>query len=182
MHISGDVRLVVMERKFQVILAGLREGDILIVWGLAGSVLCPLVFCSRFLFTCFSLSYDPLRIMAAADSTSYVAGAILEPALRQVFHVTGMPETFRLKLANQGVSELLLFANIADNMNTYKDLISSFLTEEELGLGPRRVLSLTRMANSWEKARIIITPQNSARTCVIEDPTRIPEMPVLEHS
>ena len=32
------------------------------------------------------------------------------------------------------------------------------------------------------RARTIITQQNSARKRAIEDPTRIPEMPVLEHS
>ena len=88
--------------------------------------------------------------MAVVDTTPHVTGAVPEAALRQVFHTTGLPEAFRLKLASQGVTELVVFANIADNMSTFKDLISTFFTEEELGAGPRRVLSLTRLANSWE--------------------------------
>ena len=115
--------------------------------------------------------------MAAVDSTPYSSAS-----LRQVFHSTGLPETFRLKLAEQGVAELSISANIADTMTTFKELNSTFFTEEELGAGPRRILSLTRIANSWEKARTVITQQNSARTRAIEDPTRIPEMLVLKYS
>ena len=71
--------------------------------------------------------------MAAVDSKPYTISAVPDAALRQVFHSTGLPETFRLKLAEQGVTELTVFANIADNMTTFKELISTFFTEKQLG-------------------------------------------------
>ena len=62
-----------------------------------------------------NLKFRPcLFSMAAMNMTTYSAGAVAEAALHQVVQKTGLPEAFRLKLAEQGVAELLVFANIPD--------------------------------------------------------------------
>ena len=87
--------------RFSLVQAGLREGRYLDRLGFGG--LC--VVSSR-VFLKISLSRVPAQvarivITAAADSTPYVAGATPEPALRQVFHVAGLP--FALLVSRPGI-------------------------------------------------------------------------------
>ena len=115
------------------------------------------------------------------DATIYPDGVTVEATLKQVWQSTNLPAQFRVKMATQGLTELSIFAGISDTLSGFKESISTFFEESELGATtPARILSLTRMGTAWEFARSLVKEAN--RTRLLEDPHRIPEISTTEYT
>ena len=143
--------------------------------------------CSRALPAQFSLSLLSAcfreSLARAMDATIYPDGVTVEATLKQVWQSTNLPAQFRVKMATQGLTELSIFAGISDTLTGFKESISTFFEEAELGATPpARILSLTRMGTAWEFARSLVKEKEANRTRLLEDPHRIPEISITEYT
>ena len=70
------------------------------------------------------------------DATIYPDGVTVEATLKQVWQSTNLLAQFRVKMATQGLTELSIFAGISDTLTGFKESISTFFEESELGATP----------------------------------------------
>ena len=78
---------------------------------------------------------------------------------------------------------LHLPAGISDTLTGFKESISTFFEESELGATPpARTLCLTRMGTAWEFARSLVKEKEANRTRLRDDPHRIPEISIAEYT
>ena len=117
------------------------------------------------------------------DATIHPDGVTVEATLKKVWQSTNLPAQFSVKMATQGLTELSIFDGISDTLTGFKESISTFFEEAELGATPpARILSLTRMGTAWEFARSLVKEKEANRARLLEDPNRIPEISVTEYT
>ena len=116
------------------------------------------------------------------DATKYTAEAKPELALRQIFHQCSLPEDVRLALAGAGVRTVDFMSNLGEDVAVVLANVVTLIGEDSLGTGPKKVVATTQITSVWRKSLLHVTNQESAKMRMCEDPTKIPEIAVAEHS
>ena len=132
-----------------------------------------------------SLSYCFLRsdIMAGVDSTPYTADARPDQTLRQVLHTASVPEAFRLRLAEVGVLTNDVMANLGESPQAFVQNIKALLTgDNPFGEAPQSIIVEAKLVSSWRKSRALMESTDSKRSKLMEDPHKIPEIPIHEYN
>ena len=112
------------------------------------------------------------------DKTPYVAGAVPEVLLRQVWHASAVDPAVRLRLAQIGVLSLDLFANMSENSEGFlKDMAKVIGGEHPFGKDADEIINQAKIVSSWRKARTQLAHTEGLRTKLAEDPLQIPEIP-----
>ena len=100
-----------------------------------------------------------------------------EVALRQIWHAADISKLTRIRLATVGVRTFDLFSNLAQFAEAVVVAIAVVIGGDELfGTGDEQIMTKTRIASAWNKAKNHVTHNDSLRARLQDDPRRIPEM------
>ena len=121
-------------------------------------------------------------IMAGIDCTPYTVEARPDQTLRQVLHTASVPEAFRLRLAGVGVLTNDVLANLGESPQAFVQNIKALLGgDNNFGEAPQFIIVEAKLVSSWRKSRALMESTDSKRLKLMEDPHKIPEIPIHEY-
>lgn len=118
-----------------------------------------------------------------ADSTNYTAENTPELAVRQILLKSRAPENLGVALANLGFIDPDSWSAIADFQSDFKEAVKGLVTEADLSVDERsRNATLILLTAAWKKCTALASCLDTRRARLEEDPHRIPEIGVQDHS
>ena len=94
-----------------------------------------------------------------------------------------MPEAFRWRLAEVGVLTNDVMANLGESPQGFVQNIKALLTgDNPFGEAPQSIIVEAKLISSWRKSRALMESIDSKRSKLMEDPQKIPEIPIHEYN